>query len=84
MAKPLTCRLAVLGLVWLLLAACSGSISDGRPTQGTSPLVATVHVTTGRRPAGALRRRQTMASIRRGWQRSRNRWPRLIPRFAAS
>ena len=42
MAKPLRCRLAVLGLVWLLLAACSGSISDARPTQATSPPVATV------------------------------------------
>ena len=41
MAKPLTC-LAGLGLVWLLLAACSGSISDGRPTQGTSPPAATL------------------------------------------
>ena len=42
MAKPLRCRLAVLGLVWLLLAACSGSISDARPTQATSAPVATV------------------------------------------
>ncbi len=42
MAKLLRCRLSVLVLVWLLLAACSGSNSDGRPTQETSPPAATV------------------------------------------
>jgi hypothetical protein len=41
-ARPLRCRLSVLVLVWLLLAACSGSNSDGRPTQEMSPPAVTV------------------------------------------
>ena len=42
MAKPLRCRLAAIVLICSLLAACSGSNSDARPTQQTSPPAATL------------------------------------------